>query len=99
MFSICHVTLEDYVTKGSCDYIAKFKGHRYCGSGDIMVLVFHVVSQEHVIKGSYDFMAGSPSWLSHHPVKLGGLRYCVRGDIVFLVFEKLSISEAYGMLC
>ena len=64
-----------------------------------MVLVFHVVSQEHVIKGSYDFMAGSPSWLSHHPVKLGGLRYCVRGDIVFLVFEKLSISEAYGMLC
>ena len=29
---------------------AMFGGHRHCGSGEIMVLVFHVILQEYVIK-------------------------------------------------
>ena len=42
-------------------YLAKFGGHRYSGSGD-MVLVCHVISKNHVPKGSRNFMDGSPSW-------------------------------------
>ena len=35
---------------------AKFGGHRYSGSGDIMVLVCHVTSQSEAIKDSCDFI-------------------------------------------
>ena len=28
----------------------KLGGHRRCGSGDIMVLIYHVILQDHVIK-------------------------------------------------
>ena len=39
----CHVIQQDYVIKGSCDFMvgspthhaAKFGGHKDCGSGDI----------------------------------------------------------------
>ena len=30
--------------------LAKFGGHRHCGSEDIMILVYQVISQEHMIK-------------------------------------------------
>ena len=29
---------------------AKFSDHRYCGSGDIMVLVCHVISHDYVMQ-------------------------------------------------
>ena len=38
MFLVCHVILQD----------------RYCGIGDMMVLVCQVMSQDHVSKGSCD---------------------------------------------
>ena len=34
----------------TCHQLAKFGGHRHCGSGDIMVLVCQVISQDHMIK-------------------------------------------------
>ena len=40
---------------------AAFGGHRYCGSGYMMILVCHVILQDHVIKRSCDFMDRSPS--------------------------------------
>ena len=40
---------------------AKLCGHRYCVSGDIIVLVDHVISQEHVTKGWDNIMDGSLS--------------------------------------
>ena len=47
-------------------HLAKFCGHRACGSSDttnedIIVLVCHVISQDHVIKGWFDFISRSPS--------------------------------------
>ena len=40
--------------------LAKFGGHRQCGSEDVIV-VCHVISQDPVIKGSCDFMGRNPS--------------------------------------
>ena len=40
---------------------AKFGGHRYCGSGDILILVCQVTSQDYVIKETCDFMTTSVS--------------------------------------
>ena len=45
MIFACHVTLQDHVIRGLCYFIirgpssvnhhpTKFRGHRYCGSGD-----------------------------------------------------------------
>ena len=31
-------------------HLAKFVGHRYCGCGDIIILVFQMILQDHVIK-------------------------------------------------
>ena len=39
----------------------KFGGHRYCGIGDIIVLVCNLITQDHVIKGSSAFIGSSPS--------------------------------------
>ena len=39
----------------------KFYDYRYCGSGDIMVLVCHEISQEHVTKGWSNIIDRSPS--------------------------------------
>ena len=70
---ICHVISQYLVTQEPCYFAgriplkichhpAKFDGHRTCGSGDIVVLVYHMISQDQVIKGSCDFMGGSRSW-------------------------------------
>ena len=51
---VCHVTLQDHVIKGLCDFIgkcdfnvsyhpAKFGGDRRPDSGDISILVCHVI--------------------------------------------------------
>ena len=39
---------------------AKYDGHEYCGSGDIIVC--HVILQDLMIKGPCDFIGESPSW-------------------------------------
>ena len=39
-----------------------FCGHRYCVSGDIMVLVCHVISQDHMTKEWGNIMGRSPLW-------------------------------------
>ena len=41
--------------------LAKFGGHRRCGSENIMILVCHVIFQNHVIKRSCDFIGRSLS--------------------------------------
>ena len=40
-------------------HLTKFGSHRYCGSGDLMILVCHVIFQDHVIKGSRYFWVGA----------------------------------------
>ena len=35
-------------------------GHRYCGNGDIFVLVSHLILQHHVTKGWSNIMGRSP---------------------------------------
>ena len=42
-------------------HLHKFCGHRYCGSGEIMVLVCHVILEEHVIKGWSNIMGRGKS--------------------------------------
>ena len=42
-------------------HLAKFGGHSYCSSKDIMFLVCHVIKQDHAIKGSGDSNDSSPS--------------------------------------
>ena len=44
-----------------CYHPARVGVHRYCDSGDIMVLVCQVISQDYVIKPSCDFIGWSPS--------------------------------------
>ena len=39
----------------------KFHGHRYCNSGDIIVLACHVISHDHAIRESCDFIGSGPS--------------------------------------
>ena len=66
MVWIYHLISQSQVIQGSFDFMGgtlivshtpvKFRGHRQCSSGDILVLVCHVMSQDHVIKRSYDFM-------------------------------------------
>ena len=47
-------------TQGS-HHPAKFCGHRFCGRGDIIVLVCNMISQDHVNKGYSNIMGRSPS--------------------------------------
>ena len=42
-------------------HLAKFGGHRYCSSTDIIFLVCHVIKLEHTIKWSGDYNKKSPS--------------------------------------
>ena len=39
-----------------CHHLAQFRGHRYCGSRDMIFLVCHVIYQDHVIKGSGEYI-------------------------------------------
>ena len=39
-----------------CNDPARFGGHRYCGSGDNMFLIYYVTSRDHVFKGLCDLM-------------------------------------------
>ena len=36
-------------------HFAKFGGHRYCGTRNIMFLVCHVINFDHIAKGSGDY--------------------------------------------
>ena len=40
---------------------AKFRGHKHCGSGYIIVLVHHVILQDQVTKVLSNFVAGQRS--------------------------------------
>ena len=39
-----------------CNHPASFGGHRYCGSGDKMFLIYHVALSDHVFKGLCDLI-------------------------------------------
>ena len=54
----------------ACLHLAKFNGHRYCGSRDILFLVRHVIKQDH--KELLN--------VSHHSAKFGGHSHCSSGD-------------------
>ena len=64
MVFVCRVTLQDHVIKAlnafmvrsPSQHTTRFGGHRYFGSGDIMISVYHVTFQDHVIRALYDFM-------------------------------------------
>ena len=45
-----------------CQYPTTFCHHKYCGSGDIMVLVCHVILQDNMTKGWSNTIGRSPSW-------------------------------------
>ena len=44
-----------------CHHLAKFGGHRYRSSRNILFLVCHAIKQDHVIKGSGDYNDRSSS--------------------------------------
>ena len=48
-------------------HCAKFCGHRYCGVGDIIILVCHVILQDHVTKGWSNIVGRRTSWLAVTP--------------------------------
>ena len=58
MFLVCHVALQDHMKKGRAALwwellivsyrFPKSGGHRHCGSGDIMILVFLMFLQDHM---------------------------------------------------
>ena len=39
-----------------CNHPTRFVGHRYCGSGDKILLSYHVTSRDHLLKGVCDLM-------------------------------------------
>ena len=39
-----------------CNHVTRFGGHRYCGSGDKMLLIYHVTASDHVFKELCDIM-------------------------------------------
>ena len=69
----CHLTLQDHLIKVSGDLMEEssslyvtpphswFGGHRYCVSGDIMLLIYHVTSCDHAIKEFFGFKEESSS--------------------------------------
>ena len=69
MYSICHVILQDYVTKGSWLYgwellvvyhhPNNIGDNRYCNLGDLIVLVCQLTSRDHVLKGPCDVIEGN----------------------------------------
>ena len=69
---LCHVTLQNYVIEGSCNFMSGSSslhitilfaaGHGPCDIKDIKLLVCHMILRDYVIKGSCDFMVRSPSW-------------------------------------
>ena len=69
----------------SCHTPAKFSGCRYCGRGDIVVLVCPVILQDHLIKGSSKIMGRSPSRLVTILSSVVPIRYSDGGDIMVLV--------------
>ena len=42
-------------------HLAKFCGHVYFGSGDLLALVYHVISRDYVAKGWSGIMGRIPS--------------------------------------
>ena len=44
-----------------CHHLAKFGGHKHCGSGDIILLVYQVILRDHVINGPCDYIGRIPS--------------------------------------
>ena len=92
---VCHVILQDYMSKRSrvlmgrellklSHHCAKFGRHRHGYVGDIMVLVSRVMSQDHVINVSYR----SP--ISYHTPKFDGHRHCGSGDNGFSLSGDLA---------
>ena len=39
----------------------KIGGFRYCGGGDLTLLVCHMILLEHMVKGSYSSFSGNPN--------------------------------------
>ena len=66
-------------------HLAKFGGHRYCNSRNIMFLVCHVIKHDQVNKGSGDYSDRRPLKVSHGSAKFGGHRHFGSRDIMILV--------------
>ena len=65
--------------------------HRYCGSGDIMVLVSYVMSQNHATKVLSNIMDESPLKANRQLAKFGGHRPCGIEDV--MIFSCNVISQ------
>ena len=72
----------------ACHHLAKFGGHRYCGSRNVMFLVCHLIYQNHVIKGSDECIEAHRGKLQ--PVKFGGHRDSCGGIMAFVCHVALQ---------
>ena len=65
-YSICPVTLQYHVIKGSFDFMkgSSSSGLVVIGTGVAarMLLIYHVASRDHVLKELCNFESGSFSW-------------------------------------
>ena len=62
--------------------LAKFGGHRHCGSGDTLFLIWQRISLDYMLKSLCEFMGGMPLTESHHPTTFGCHRNCGSGDML-----------------
>ena len=64
--------------------LAKFGGHRYCSSRDILFFDCQMIKQDHIIKWSRAL----------HSTKFGGHMHCGIGDIMLLVCHVMGTSPS-----
>ena len=77
--------------------LAKFGGHRHCGSENITILVSHVILQDHVIK-ELSLDGQEPIKLNYHLSKFGGHRHSGCEEIMILVCHVISKKFHHVMI-
>ena len=69
-----------------CNHPARFGGHRYCGSGDNMFLIYYVTSRGHLFKGLCDLMGWNFLIVSHYCATFSDRRSCGSCDKAAEIF-------------
>lgn len=76
-------------------------GHKYCGSGNIMVLVGHMILEDHEVKRFFDFMCRSSS--SYHPATFGDHIHSGSEDIMsqvgLVISQEHMIKGSRDFIC
>ena len=68
----------------------KFIDHRFCESGDFMLLICHMNSCEHMLKGLCAFMGGSPLAVSLSHSTFLSHWSSASGEILYLICHMIS---------